>query len=62
MYEVIVGNIGIVYSGDCGHKANVMWETYVKQSLEGSSRCSGENIFLMRNGEVVKEHRGSISD
>lgn len=58
-FEVIVGNIGTVYSGSNFMKASCKFAEYVKQSKTGYGRAGGEDVTLMHNGEPRKEHAGS---
>ena len=58
-YEVVVGNIGRVYSGKNGFTANNTYQTYVGQSKRGRGRAAGEQVVLFKNGQIVKEHYGS---
>jgi hypothetical protein len=57
-WEVIVGNIGTVYSGGSALEAKRKFTTYVKQSKSGVGRAGGEDVTLMRDGEPVREHYG----
>lgn len=58
-YEVIVGNIGTVYSGNNFMQASAKYATYVKQSKSGVGRAGGESVTLMHDGEIRKEHEGT---
>lgn len=55
-YEVIVGNIGTVYSGPSKSAAERDFEGYVRQSREGYGRAANEPVTLMCAGEPVKEY------
>jgi len=57
-WEVIVGNIGTVYSGTNGFEARKKFSTYVKQSKTGYGRAAYEDVTLMKDGDMVKEHYG----
>lgn len=57
-YEVIVGNIGTVYSGPNSKIARKTFSTYVKQSKTGYGRAGGEDVTLMKDREIIKEHYG----
>ena len=61
-YELIVGNIGTVYSGSSKKEALKHYSIYVKQSKTGRGRAGGEDVTLMQNGEPIKEFFGSNSD
>jgi RNA-splicing ligase RtcB len=54
-YEVIVGNIGTVYSGNDGDEAQRIHDVYVEQSQGGYGRASGETVTIMRNGDIYLE-------
>lgn len=55
-YEVIVGNIGTVYSGDNRNKAEKDYKDYVAQSKGGKGRAGGEDVILLIDGEPEKEY------
>ena len=57
-WEVIVGNIGTVYSGPNGFEANAHFQTYVGQSNSGHGRAAGEDVILMKDGELHREFQG----
>ena len=57
-YEVIVGNIGTVYSGSSNLEASKVYASYVKDSKAGYGRAGGESVTLMHNGEPEREHLG----
>jgi hypothetical protein len=62
-YEVIVGNVGRVYSGNNNMEAHKTWHHYVKLSKAGrSGRAAGESVVLMENGEIVREFEGEHGD
>ena len=64
-YEVIVGNIGCVYSGSSYPAALRDYREYVTQSTSGPyegygyGRASGEDVTLMEDGSPIHEHLGS---
>ena len=55
-YEVIVGNVGTVYSGSDATNAETIYAGYVETSLGSVGRASGEPVTLMQDGEPVREH------
>jgi hypothetical protein len=55
-WEVVVGNIGTVYSGPDEQEAQDVYNTYVDQSLSGAGRGVGEDVVLMKDGEIAQEH------
>lgn len=59
-YDVIVGNIGNVYSGTDEDKARATYKEYVEQSKSGVGRAGGEDVTLMLNDEIEDEFIGSI--
>lgn len=61
-YEVIVGNIGTVYSGNSKTEAERHYREYVSQSKTGRGRAGGESVALMCEGEILKEHLGNLGD
>ena len=58
-YEVVVDNVGTVYSGTSGVEARKEYAAYVKQSRTRMGRAGGESVTLYKNGGTVKEHYGS---
>jgi len=61
-YEVIVGNIGCVYSGDDEDYSRRTFAEYVEQSVTRYGRAAGESVTLMRNGEPIAEHPGDAQE
>jgi hypothetical protein len=57
-YEVIVGNIGTVYSGDDVREAVKTYSEYKEQSETGQGRASGESVTLVCDDEIWMEHPG----
>jgi hypothetical protein len=55
-WEVIVGNIGMIYDGNSYAEALRDYDRYVIQSISGYGRASDEDVTLMGNGEPYKEH------
>ena len=60
IFEVIVGNIGNVYTGSFRGDAYNRFNTYVEQSKTNYGRAAGESVAILRNGEVIKEFIGTI--
>ncbi len=54
-HEVIVGNIGTVYSGDKAIEASAKFDTYVADSKSGVGRAGDEPVTWMRDGEIHQE-------
>lgn len=61
-YEVIVGNIGVVYSGSSRDEAYHQFHAYVELSVDGVGRAAFEDVTLFLDGEPIKEHHGSIDN
>lgn len=59
LYEVIVGNVGTIYDGGSYREALKRFKTYVEISKSGSGRAGNEDVTLMRDGEIIKEHFGT---
>ena len=57
-FEVIVGNIGNVYSGNNYMRARTLFTRYVKDSKRGYGRASQEPVTMLHNGEPTLEHNG----
>ena len=56
MYEVVVGNIGTVYSGVSLSLAKRDFREYVRQSLAVYGRAGNEQVTLFQDGEIIDEH------
>lgn len=57
-YEVIVGNVGIVYSGPRYIDALRSFRDYSEISKAEFGRASGESVVLFEDGEIVAEFDG----
>lgn len=57
-YEVLVGNIGTVYSGPSSTVARREYAAYVRLSKQSTGRASGEPVTLFVDHEIVKEYTG----
>lgn len=55
-YQVLVGNVGQVYSGDSFGTAVRVFLEYKEQSLSGRGRAGNESVHLLEDGEPIKEH------
>ncbi len=62
MYEVTVGNIGTVYSGEDEVLARNTYEAYVGASRDRVGRAAGEPVTLTCDGEVAREFAGDNPD
>jgi hypothetical protein len=58
-FDVIVGNVGSVYSGYSGGAAQEKYDAYVQDSKAGYGRQAGEDVTLFKDGEIVAEHQGT---
>jgi hypothetical protein len=54
-YEVIVGNIGTVYSGTDKAEADRQFDTYVQASQAGCGRAGDEPVTMMKDGDIYQE-------
>ena len=55
-YQVIVGNVGTVYSGSNWREAGKSYREYIAISKSGCTRAAGEQVTLMENGEIKREY------
>jgi len=60
-YQVIVGNIGTVYSGDSKEAAYTHYTEYVDQSKSDYGRAAGEDVTIMCKDEPLEEFVGSLA-
>lgn len=60
-YQVYVGNIGMVYDGSDEAIAESKFQEYKKQSESNYGRAGGEDVTMMKNGEIFKEYVGTLS-
>ena len=60
IYEVIVGNVGIVHTGKKSRYAHRKFAWWVKDSKTGLGRSGGESVTLMKDGEIVAEYMGAV--
>jgi hypothetical protein len=60
-YQVVVGNIGTMdYTSE--KLANDCFVTYVTMSKQNITSAAGESVTLFKNGEIIKEHIGTIEN
>jgi hypothetical protein len=57
-YQVIVGNVGTVYSGNNRKTAVRTFEGYLQNSKASVGRVAGEPVTLWCDGEIEREHEG----
>lgn len=56
MWEVIVGNLGIIYRGTNGFRALYEYNSYVSLSKRYYGRAANESCTLIRDGEIHREY------
>jgi hypothetical protein len=61
-YEVVVGNVGTVYSGGFYDSALDAFTIYKSKSLNDYGRAAGEDVTMLKNGEIFREYIGSIAE
>jgi hypothetical protein len=59
-YEVICGNVGSVYSGTDEAEARAKYQTYIEASKAEYGRASGEDVTLMRDGDIADEYSAPV--
>ncbi len=57
-YEVVVGNVGVVYSGDDERAAEREFRIYKMVSMSGAGRAAGEPVTMLKMGQIAKEYHG----
>lgn len=62
VFEVIVGNVGTVHTGNDYATARKEYCIYVDVSKAGVGRAAGESVYLMKDGEPVMAHQGPADD
>jgi hypothetical protein len=60
-YVVNVGNIGNV---ECKNKKEALevFKDYVEQSKSGRGRAAGESVYVLEDGEPIKEYIGTYQE
>lgn len=58
LMEVVVGNVGTVYSGDDESAARLCYKEYVEASRVFYGRAAGEMVALLADGEIMEEYQG----
>lgn len=59
MYEVVVGNIGTVYTGTNPVEAILTYSKYKEYSRTQYGRASGEDVHLFLDSEILSEYLGT---
>lgn len=57
-WEVVVGNIGQVYTGNSFAEAVKTYRSYCDDSDNDYGRAAGETVTLFRNDYLYHEHKG----
>lgn len=60
-YEVVCGNIGTVHDGHNRRKAEQSFRTYVESSKAECGRAGWEDVYLFRDGDIIREFVGSLA-
>jgi len=60
-WQLIVGNIGTVLETNNGFMACLEYGQYKEISKRSKGRASGENVTLLRNGEIRYEYVGRLA-
>ena len=60
MFEVYVGNIGLVHTSKDLASAEDAFNTYVEKSRHDMGRAADETVTLMEDGEIRCESDGSL--
>ena len=55
-YQVVVGNLGTVYTGANATDAATQYAAYVEISLGSVGRTAGQPVTMLQDGEPVREH------
>lgn len=59
-YQIVISNIGTVWTGENGFTARTEYGQYVALSEEAYGRMAGENVTLFQNREPLFEHAGYL--
>jgi len=55
-HEVVVGNIGTVYSGADAAEAELHFELYMQRSQQRFGRAADQPVTWFRDGEIYSEY------
>ena len=58
--EVVVRNVGTVYSGPDEAEAHTLFDTYVALSLAGTGRAGDESVTLLVDGWIERQFVGAL--
>lgn len=56
LYEVIVGNVGLVFTGADERTARQEFSDYVRISKSGAGRAGGEDVYLFEDGDPIESY------
>ena len=60
MFEIVVTNIGNVYTGRSADQARQVFNTYVQRSTDDEGRAAGESVYMFRDADIEDEFIGSL--
>jgi hypothetical protein len=58
MFELVVDNVGIVYTGGVLKEALKEYGTWVRISKAGYGQVAGETVTLLMDGKLFMRHQG----
>ena len=61
-WEVFVGNVGAVHTGNLKSFAYECYNDYVQLSRDGYGRCAGESVQLFNDGRLTEEYLGLVDE
>lgn len=59
-FEVIVGNVGVVYKGSDRYEGHMCFMHYFDYSVHNVGRAAGESVTFMRDGDTIAEWLGDV--
>lgn len=59
-YEVVIGNIGTIWTGATLKNALREFHGYRLVSQSGKGPAGGEDVTLFKDGELVKEYQATL--
>lgn len=62
MFDVIVGNVGLVYSGDHYDRAVEMFMHYAEQSQTHTGRAADQLVMLMKDGHCIRSYEPEMEE
>ena len=61
-WEVIVGNVGMVYSGTDEELAHSTYDVYVEHSRDNYGRAAGESVYLFKDDQDMDMYLGTLDN